>query len=129
MGKVSYLIILFSIINFFFQGISTDERVELLMKIADEIGEIYVSFHLEPYEDRNISMVRDDIVYIFEKYSKYKSFYRDSKTYKPIFYCYDSYKISSSQWKSLLSVEGSMSLRNTSYDSVFIGLILRNRFF
>ena len=67
MGKVSYLIILFSIINFFFQGISTDERVELLMKIADEIGEIYVSFHLEPYEDRNISMVRDDIVYIFEK--------------------------------------------------------------
>ena len=39
-----------------------------------------------------------------------------------MFYVYDSYLTPTGQWKTVLSPEGSQTIRNTKYDSVVIGL-------
>ena len=103
---------------------STDEKVDIVLKMADKIGGIYVAFHMEPYEDRTLLDIREDIIYIFERYSSYKSFYRNPSSNRPIFYCYDSYHINMDDWRSLLTSNGNYTIRNTKYDADYIALIL-----
>lgn len=42
----------------------------------------------------------------------------------PVYYIYDSYHISTNEWKQLLSVRGANSVRGTPYDGLFIGLVV-----
>ena len=107
------------------QGVCTDNIVPLLFQAADEVGHMKIAFHLEPYAGRSVASVRDDLVYIIDKYSKFASFYRSTRDgNKPLFYVYDSYHIAPEQWAELLSPTGNLSVRSTPHDGVFMGLWL-----
>jgi hypothetical protein len=107
------------------QGVCTDTIVPILFEIADEVGNVSIAFHMEPYHGRNITSIRNDIIFIHNKYSNYTSFYKSSDhSNKPMYYIYDSYHISPNNWKQLLTPSTSQSIRNTIYDGIFIGLWL-----
>ena len=105
------------------QGVSTDVIIPALLRIADEENYIKIAFHLEPYPSRSAESVREDIEYIIDNYGHFKSFYR-AEDGRPLFYIYDSYHISSDDWKNILHKDGASTLRATKLDSWFIGLWL-----
>ena len=90
--------------------------------ILDEAAkhEIKVCFHIEPFRGRNASTTRDNIVKIIDEYGDHPAFYRLNE--KPVFFIYDSYLTDAQEWATLLQPEGEISIRNTSYDAVMIGL-------
>ena len=115
------------------QGVNTDQSVSVLLQVASEMVEekgacsIKIAFHLEPYPSRSVESVREDVEYIIDRYSNLSAFYRDKETNKPLFYVYDSYHISSIEWRRLLTpgAKGSISIRgHPQYDGLFIGLWL-----
>jgi hypothetical protein len=122
------------------QGVNTDETFERLLDIAEQYNiehpwqpPIQIAVHLEPYASRSVESVRDDIIYIHEKYGKYSCLYRMrsprpkgfTEKEKIVFYVYDSYHIDPNQWQRLLYDEGDLSLRTEEeYDSVVLGLWL-----
>ena len=89
-----------------------------------------VSFHLEPYPSRSPASVRNDIVYLIDTYGNHTAFFRTSPKNKtgtaekelPMFYVYDSYLIKPDEWYSVTHMNGSNTIRKTSYDSLLIGL-------
>lgn len=83
---------------------SVDDLLPLILDIAKEYN-IKVCIHIEPYKDRKAITVRNDIMYIVNKYGIHDSFYR----YKglPLFYIYDSYLIDEIDWMSILTSTGS----------------------
>lgn len=100
----------------------TDKAVPRLLDAAENYG-IKVCFHIEPFGGRNAQTTRDAIVYIIDKYGSHPAFYRYGKDNpRPMFYIYDSYLTPAEQWKAVLSPDGSQTIRNTKYDSVVIGL-------
>jgi molybdenum cofactor synthesis domain-containing protein len=100
----------------------TDKAVPRLLDAASRHN-IKVCFHIEPFPSRNARTTRDAIVYIIDKYGSHSAIYRYGKD-KPrlMFYVYDSYLTPAKQWKSVLSPDGSQTIRNTKYDSAVIGL-------
>jgi glycoprotein endo-alpha-1,2-mannosidase len=106
---------------------SWDSIVPLLLN-ASEKYRLKLAFHLEPYKSRTPESVRNDIIYLIEKYGNHSAFYRTlpkvSKSGKelPLFYVYDSYQISKDQWYTVTHKNGSHTIRNTTYDSLLIGL-------
>ena len=60
------------------------------------------------------------IVKLITRYGNHPAFYR--KDGKPLFFIYDSYLIEPSEWEKLLSPGGSITIRNTAYDALMIGL-------
>ena len=105
------------------QGVCTDNVTPLIFEVADEIGGIWIAFHLEPYFGRSPASIRDDLEFIQSKYYHHSSLYRVNQRY-PVYYVYDSYHIAKDQWRELLTVGGDISIRNTSLDGIFIGLWL-----
>ena len=100
----------------------TDRAVPRLLEAAAR-HKIKVCFHIEPFPGRNAQTTRDAIVYIIDKYGSHSAFYRYGKDKsRPMFYLYDSYLTPAKQWKTILSPDGSQTIRNTKYDSVVIGL-------
>ncbi|MCP4256508.1 MAG: hypothetical protein GY774_03155 [Planctomycetes bacterium] len=100
----------------------TDKAVPRLLDVAEK-HDIKVCFHIEPFPGRNAQTTRDAIVYIINKYGSHPAFYRHGKDNPhPMFYIYDSYLTPAEQWKTVLSPDGSQTIRNTRYDSVVIGL-------
>ena len=100
----------------------TDKAVPRLLEAAARHN-IKVCFHIEPFPDRNAQTTRDAIVYIIDKYGSHSAFYRYGKDKpRPMFYVYDSYLTPAEQWKTILSSDGPQTIRNTKYDSVVIGL-------
>jgi len=100
----------------------TDKAVPRLLDAATRYN-IKVCFHIEPFPGRNAHTTRDAIVYIIDKYSSHPAFYRYGKDKsRPMFYIYDSYLTPAKQWKTILSPDGPQTIRNTKYDSTFIGL-------
>jgi molybdopterin-biosynthesis enzyme MoeA-like protein/nicotinamide mononucleotide (NMN) deamidase PncC len=100
----------------------TDKAVLRLLDVAEK-HDIKVCFHIEPFPGRNAQTTRDAIIYIIEKYGSHPAFYCFGKDNpRPMFYIYDSYLTPAEQWKTVLSPEGSLTIRNTKYDSVVIGL-------
>lgn len=86
-----------------------------------------LTFHLEPYENRTGKSVRDDIEYIIRNYGKHPAFYRTypkkhSSVQLPLFYIYDSYKVSDKEWVEIAAVNESSTIRNTELDSLLIGM-------
>ena len=100
----------------------TDKAVPRLLD-ASANHDIKVCFHIEPFPSRNAQTARDAIVYIVDKYGSHPAFYRHGKDKpRPMFYIYDSYLTPAKQWRTILSPDGAKTIRNTRYDSVVIGL-------
>uniref|UniRef100_A0A0M3K5H2 Glycoprotein endo-alpha-1,2-mannosidase n=1 Tax=Anisakis simplex TaxID=6269 RepID=A0A0M3K5H2_ANISI len=115
---------------------------------ASEKYRLKLTFHMEPYKGRNATTIHRDIVYITKTYGTHPALYRrlrstDSKisehfvAYKPysfsdvmkegrpLLYFYDSYLVSTEQWKMLTTKSGKLSVRGTAYDVIFIGLLVK----
>jgi len=106
------------------QNVSTDRVMPLVLAAAAEHG-VKVAFHLEPYAGRNPKRVREDIEYIVQHYGSSPAFFRDPhRGDRPLYYVYDSYHNPPAEWAELLSVNGALTVRNTSLDGDFIGLYL-----
>jgi competence/damage-inducible protein CinA-like protein len=100
----------------------TDKAVPCLLDAAARHN-IKVCFHIEPFPGRNAPTTRNAIVYIIDKYGSHSAFYRYGKDKpRPMFYVYDSYLTPAKQWETILSPDGPQTIRNTKYDSVVIGL-------
>ena len=95
------------------------KRIGLILDAADK-KKNKVCFHLEPYPSRNVQNLRENIVKLITRYGNHPAFYR--KDGKPLFFIYDSYLIEPSEWEKLLSPGGSITIRNTAYDALMIGL-------
>jgi molybdenum cofactor synthesis domain-containing protein len=100
----------------------TDKVLPRLLDVAAH-HDVKVCFHIEPFPGRNAQTTRDAIIYIVDKYGSHPAFYRYGKDNpRPMFYVYDSYLTPAEQWKTVLSPKGIQTIRNTRYDSVVIGL-------
>ncbi|MFH4976310.1 hypothetical protein AB6A40_003019 [Gnathostoma spinigerum] len=115
------------------QGHPWDDLIPSLMNVADK-HRLKVTFHLEPYSGRNAVSIHRDIKYIIDTYGNHSAFYRLSReqsqkdanvTKLPMLYVYDSYLIGDNEWRRLLATDGDLSLRNTVYDIIIIGLIVK----
>ncbi len=95
----------------------------LVLREADAFGEIKIAFHLEPYPSRSALSVKEDIQYLSRKYGQYECLLRDDKG-RPFYYIYDSYHITSLDWASVLTDEGTSSIRGILYLLNMIGLPL-----
>lgn len=94
---------------------------KLLLDEAEKVG-VKVCFHLEPYEGRTTETLRENIEMLIDKYGTHLAFYKVEG--KPMFFIYDSYTIDPKDWAKLLSPDGTITIRNTVYDSYVIGLWL-----
>jgi glycoprotein endo-alpha-1,2-mannosidase len=105
-------------------GDATDENARMLLDAAEEFG-IKVAFNIEPAVDMDIRQMAEAIIYIIDTYGAHPAFYRDIEHGgKPLFYVWKVNGISSKDWASLLSPSGALSIRNTQYDSIMVGLYM-----
>lgn len=90
--------------------------------ILDEAAKnkIKVCFHIEPFPGRNALATKNDIIEIIDKYGNHPAFYKLDE--KPLFFIYDSYLTKAEEWATLLKPDGEISIRNTPYDAIMIGL-------
>ena len=103
-----------------------DEVYHLLLDKAIAFG-IKVTFHIEPYKNRNENTVRNDIVHIIDTYGHHKAFYKykvKDNAFVPLFYIYDSYLTKPERWARVLKPGGTNSIRGTKYDAFMIGLLV-----
>ena len=96
--------------------------MSLLLDEAAKVG-AKVCFHIEPFNGRSPQTVRENIQYILDTYGDHPAFYRTHG--KPLFFIYDSYLIKPAEWAKLFAAGGEISVRNTKYDGLFIGLTLK----
>ena len=113
----------------------TDRALPLLLRAAQEHG-IQICFHVEPHiasGGRDAKSVRDAIVYLLDAYGASPALYRDAnRGDRPVFYVYDSYLTEAAEWATILSPDAADTLRGTKYDSLVIGLWVKQdeeRFF
>ncbi|WP_199768721.1 LamG-like jellyroll fold domain-containing protein [Sphingobacterium sp. HMA12] len=102
-------------------GTSEPEKIASLLNIANEYG-LKVCFHIEPFGGRNAATMKTGMSQLIDNYGNHPAFYRLGG--KPVFFIYDSYLTSPSEWATLLSPNGSQTIRNTPYDALVIGLWL-----
>uniref|UniRef100_A0A0K0FZY8 Glycoprotein endo-alpha-1,2-mannosidase n=1 Tax=Strongyloides venezuelensis TaxID=75913 RepID=A0A0K0FZY8_STRVS len=126
------------------EGKPWEDMIKTYLDIAVKY-KLKITFHMEPYKGRTIESIHDDIKYVIDTYGKHNGFYRqkpkkvevkkgssfekDAKDIaqleKPVFYIYDSYLINSSDWYKMTSLNGSLTIRHTMYDSILIGLLVK----
>jgi len=114
------------------QGISTDEAIPRVLDAAQRAN-ITIAFHLEPYGGRSVETMHKDIWYLHNRYGHHPALYRRLNG-MPLYYVYDSYHISATEWLKLLGAPGHpgqqqrpLSLRGTEADATFLGLWLHER--
>ncbi|XP_043856718.1 glycoprotein endo-alpha-1,2-mannosidase [Dromiciops gliroides] len=110
-------------------GESTDELVPAILDNAHKYN-LKVTFHIEPYKNRDDHSMHKNIKYIIDKYGSHPAFYRyktNSGRILPMFYVYDSYFTKPETWANLLTASGPLSIRNTPYDGLFIALLVEER--
>lgn len=98
-----------------------DKALPQIMDIAAQF-EIKVNFHLEPLPDRTAESTGNWVRYLLNKFGDHPAFWRDDEKKLPMFYVYDSYKTDAKDWAKLLNPKGKITIRNTEYDALFIGL-------
>jgi len=113
----------------------TDRTLPGLFRAAEKHG-IRINFHLEPHlgpGKRDAQKVRDAVVYLLDTYGSSPTLYRDaSRGNRPMFYIYDSYLTKAAEWATILAPEAERTIRGTKYDSIMIGLWVKEheqRFF
>ena len=95
-----------------------------LMDVAAEFG-ILVNFHLEPAVQRTIHTIREAVTFLIDTYGEHPAFYRAPETGGlGLFYVYDSYNTSATEWARLLTPGGDLSIRGTRWDAAVVGLLL-----
>lgn len=99
-------------------------NLKLLFDEAEKAG-IKICFHIEPFPGRNPVTVKENVEFIINEFGSHPAFYRYNG--KPMYFIYDSYLIPPREWSQLLCPEGDISIRNTPYDGIFIGLNLRKK--
>jgi glycoprotein endo-alpha-1,2-mannosidase len=103
----------------------TDRALPVLFRMAEKY-DIQINFHIEPHLGsgrRNAQQVREALVYLIDSYGDSPALYRHAELGKrPMFYVYDSYLTPSDEWATILDPEASLTIRNTKYDAVVIGL-------
>lgn len=106
-------------------GPQSDRIVPALLEEALTFG-LKICLHIEPYEGRNVTNLRKHLHYVLETYGSHPAYYKISRGSRslPLFYIYDSYRITTSEWQRLLTVNGDLSVRNTMLDAMFIGLLV-----
>jgi glycoprotein endo-alpha-1,2-mannosidase len=96
-----------------------------LFRIAEKHG-IQINFHIEPHlgaGKRTARQVREAIVYLIDTYGDSPALYRNAKRgERPMFYVYDSYLTPPHEWATILSPQGSDTIRGTKHEAVVIGL-------
>ena len=81
------------------QGVETDDRVLAALDAAETAG-IQCAWHLEPYPGRSAATVRDDVMYLEQRFSAHPGVFREDG--KAVYFVYDSYHVSASSWKAEL---------------------------
>lgn len=110
------------------QGVNTDIALELLLQTLDQFNAPFatpvlkLAIHLEPYPSRSAESIRSDIEYLITHYGHSRSIHKRNNL--PMFYVYDSYHLPVDQWRRLLVASGDLSVRNTPFNGVFVGLWL-----
>jgi len=96
--------------------------IPILFDEAEKAG-LRICFHIEPYTNRNAENFRDNVKYIIDTFGDHPAFYRVNG--KPMFFIYDSYIVKNEEWARLFSKEGDLSVRDSKYDGIYIGLNLK----
>lgn len=109
-------------------GKPIEDYIPTMFDIADQYN-IKICFHIEPYKDRSPESVRENLIYILDRYGEHPAFYRhtvlsDSKKL-PLVYIYDSYLIPPNEWSKILRKKGEISIRGSIYDALVIGLLVK----
>uniref|UniRef100_A0A914VCP4 Glycoprotein endo-alpha-1,2-mannosidase n=1 Tax=Plectus sambesii TaxID=2011161 RepID=A0A914VCP4_9BILA len=110
------------------QGHSWASLIPALLEEADKFG-LKIALHVEPYKDRTVATLRADLQFIQEHYGSHRAFYRIQRAdgrRLPLIYIYDSYLIEKNEWQTLLKADGAKTIRNTPFDAVLIGLLVKN---
>lgn len=109
------------------QGRSWEQLTPILLDTAEKY-QLKIAFHIEPYANRTVDTLKDNMEYIINKYGNHPAFYY--YTYKnqkrPLVYIYDSYLISSDEWRRILRTGKSDSVRGTKLDAFYLGLVVKN---
>jgi len=95
-----------------------DRSIPKYLNAAGNSG-IKIAFHIEPFY-RSVEELREQLEYIQSQYGKHPAIFKFNN--KPLYYLYDSYKITSEEWSKLLKPEGIHSVRNSNIDATIIGL-------
>ena len=105
------------------QGVGSDHCMPAILDAAADAG-LQVAVHLEPYPTRSDYSVHDDLAYLTAAYGQHPAYYRHPDTGQCLVYAYDSYHMTVEQWQRLLTPGGSLSIRHTPLDCLFLGLVL-----
>ncbi|XP_067945702.1 glycoprotein endo-alpha-1,2-mannosidase-like [Watersipora subatra] len=110
------------------EGEPPDRLIPAILDAADKY-DVKVCFHMEPFANRNAETIRDAIMHIINKYGDHNAFYRKKRGEKqlPFFYMYDSYTVKDNEWMKLLSRLESLTVRDTQYDGIFVGLAVESQ--
>ena len=112
-------------------GPPTDSIIPSLLAAADQHG-LQLCLHIEPYEGRNASNFREALEYVHQQYGSHPAYYKVKRGSRllPLFYVYDSYRVTVDEWKKVLGSSGTLTVRKTELDALFIGLVveMKHRF-
>ncbi|CAF1581606.1 unnamed protein product [Rotaria magnacalcarata] len=100
------------------EGRPSDDIIPLLLNKAEKY-QLKVCFHIEPYQNRTADNVIHWTQYILRQYGSHQAFYRYNG--KGVFYIYDSYRISTDEWRQKL-----FSNEKIKQKAFFVGLILKS---
>eukprot|EP00930_Biecheleria_cincta_P050683 TRINITY_DN35871_c0_g1_i1.p1 TRINITY_DN35871_c0_g1~~TRINITY_DN35871_c0_g1_i1.p1 ORF type:complete len:463 (+),score=46.27 TRINITY_DN35871_c0_g1_i1:100-1488(+) len=116
---------------------SRREQLGLLLDEALKVG-VEVAIHVEAYAGRNSTTLRRDLTWLLEHYGAHKAIHRRKPAGKhrdwldgkpslqdkalPLIYVYDSYLTSPTEWASLLTPDGNISIRGTELDAIVLCL-------
>jgi glycoprotein endo-alpha-1,2-mannosidase len=100
----------------------TGKNLPKLMDAAQAHG-LHVCIHIEPFPGRNAQTTGQAIRTLIDKYGSHPAFFRSREAgNRPVFFVYDSYLTAEKDWADLLAPTGKETIRNSKYDSVVIGL-------
>lgn len=108
----------------------TNRTLPALFDAAQKEG-IRINFHIEPHigpGGRNAGTVREAITYLLDRHGSHPALYRDSRWgNRTMFYLYDSYLTKAGDWATVFSPNGAQTIRGTQYDSIIIGLWVKEK--
>lgn len=109
-------------------GLPSDAVIEPLLNAAHS-EELKIALLIEPYNDLNVTNLKTHLEYVRDRYWSHPAFYKRQvgRRQLPVFYVYDSYRVDSLQWQRLLSRKGDVSVRDTTLDAIFLGLLVEFR--
>ncbi len=106
------------VLSWWGKGSFDDKSVSKYLDIAQKY-KLKIAFHIEPFY-RTIEDFRDQIAYISDNYGAHPALFLYLE--KPLYYVYDSYRISAEEWRKILDPDGDMTIRNTDIDATLVGI-------